>query len=117
MMRTSSDAIFHTDRFRHDVRAYMIRNTTSLSDVARVSDIQYSTLQRFLANDVGASLHIACKLAIFADLSLDGYIKTWGEQEEYRAEMKREQKALVRVRRRQGVIDWRDHNTVGEVAS
>jgi len=84
MPMTPSDAIFHTDRFRKDVIAYMKRNTTSLIEVARLSDLTRSNIQRFIAGDVGVTIHSAVRLALYADLSLDGYVKTWDEQEAWR---------------------------------
>jgi hypothetical protein len=83
-MRTSSDAVFHTDRFRHDVRQYMKLTTTSYSETAAAAGLQSETFRRFIDGDNGSTLHVVVKLAQLADLKIDDYTKTDEEQYEWK---------------------------------
>jgi hypothetical protein len=73
---------FDLDRFKKDCRAIHAKWNKTIQEIADVSDISYTTVQNMLgvkrAKEPGTfSMRSIVRLAVYFDLSLDGYVKEW----------------------------------------
>lgn len=82
-MKADISEWFDQDEFRRDVNAYLSRQKHTASDLAMYTDMASGVVTKFLHQNYDLTLRTAAALATACDLSLDVYVLTQSQHDQY----------------------------------